>query len=65
MIDICPVCDNERDDLGLCDPYCPAIVAEDNQIRAEIAEMGPPPELTEEQREDLALILFRIRARGR
>jgi hypothetical protein len=31
----CPVCGTERDDLGLCDPYCLVMIFEDDQARAE------------------------------
>ena len=46
----CPICGQSYDDLGLCDPNCAAIIAADDQIRAEVAELNsqldPDPELT-------------------
>jgi hypothetical protein len=31
----CRICGTPFDDLGLCDPYCPVVIAEDDQARAE------------------------------
>jgi len=63
----CEVCQTERDEFGICDWYCPVIIAEDDQLRAEaaeaIAQPDDDPEMTQRMievaRETLALIRFR------
>jgi len=62
----CEVCNTERDEFGICDWYCPVIVAEDDQLRAEAAEAMAAPDTDPEQtarlvevgRETLAWIRF-------
>lgn len=64
----CPICGEERDDLGLCDPYCPVMIAEDDQARAEAYEIldnTPPSELSQRDKDMLTLLLYRLRLRGR
>jgi len=67
----CSVCNNERDQYGLCHPNCPVMIAEDDQIRAEVeAAMNEPvdPELlklaNEVAGDVLALARFRRNLKG-
>ena len=67
-MDKCPICNSVKDELGLCDPYCPVMIAEDDQERAAAyeamdAEDDMDPGLTERihevTREVLAFLRFK------
>lgn len=58
---ICPLCGVEYDENYVCAIDCMALVTfEDDQERAAAAEAMQQP-LTKEDREDIALTLFRVR----
>jgi len=67
-MDTCPICKEPKDDLGLCHPHCPVMIAEDDQARAEAYEIMDQPDdmdpgLTERihevTREVLAFLRFK------
>ena len=63
----CLVCGTTKDELGLCDPYCPVMIAEDDQERAaayeamDAATEPEDPELVERTREIAREVLAYLR----